>query len=78
MCRQDDQTVGQDRGVNVACRIAERCELGVQRLVLADLEPREAFVHEAGEAARKYESSVTDARSWPVSNSNSPLACSIT
>jgi hypothetical protein len=76
MCRQDDQTVGQDRGVDVAGRIAERCELGVQRLVLADLEPREAFV--PAKPPGKYESSVTDARSWPVSNSNSPLACSIT
>ena len=70
--------VREDGRVDVARRVPERRELRGERVLLAHLEPSEAIVEETREATGKYEASVTDARSCPVSNRTSPLECSMT
>jgi hypothetical protein len=64
--------MGQDRRVDVLRRVPQRCELGGERVRFSDVEPGEAIVEVPREPTGEYESSVTEARSCPVSNRMSP------
>ena len=70
--------VGDDRGGHVGGAVAEASEAGGEGLVLADLEPGEAAVDQTDGTVGEVARSVTDARSWPVSNSTTPSVCSMT
>jgi hypothetical protein len=70
--------VGQDRCVHVGRCVAERGELRGEGVLLLDVEPGQPVVEVAREPAGEVRASVTEARSWPVSNRMSPSACSMT
>jgi hypothetical protein len=70
--------VGQDCRVDIGGGVPERVELVGQRVGFADVESGQAVVDDPVNRPGKYASSVTEARSCPVSKRTSPLACSMT
>ena len=63
---------------DVGGAVAEALEPGGEGLVLVDVEPGEAAIDHADTPSGKYDGSVTEARSCPVSNTTTPSACSMT